>query len=325
MKLCDLNLLFLAKFAPESGSEYPLITTETDGIYAQYHYDIYKILKQLCPKTSCLRSIDDFIEQKKQYDFVFTLLNRADYRNSEIFVSALFEYMKIPYLGARPNVRALAEDKHLAKMAAKYVGINTPEWIIINAEDNEIIRPSFEGPYFVKPRFGAASANIDESSIAQNWEQAVSKIKELQLLNIDIIVEKFINGIYYSVPIYYSDNKCIHLPAVQEESNLCGNVVTYRQKRKLDSGLIRTVNKDVELDKELIRESDKLLKVISPIDYTRMDFIVTETSIEFIEFNICCNLGKQSSFCISANYNGLSQKDLVTKIFINSLKRQNLF
>lgn len=324
MKICDLKLLFLAKFAPENESEVPLVTSETDGIYAQYHYDIYQILKQLCPKTFCLRNIDGFIEQKEQYDFVFTLLNRADYRNSEIFVSALFEYMKIPYLGARPNIRALAEDKHLAKMAAKYVGISTPDWIIINAEDIELSLPPFEGPYFIKPRFGAASANIDESSIAINWENAISKIRELQSLNIDIIVERFVDGKYYSVPIYFSDNKCIHLPAVKEESNLPGNVVTYRQKRKLDSGLTRTVNDDITLEKEFIRMSDKFLNIIKPIDYTRIDFIVTETSMEFIEFNICCNLGKQSSFCISAYSTGLSQKELVTKILTNSLKRQNL-
>lgn len=37
------------------------------------------------------------------------------FRNSEIFISSVAEYYKIAYLGARPNIRALAEDKHLSK------------------------------------------------------------------------------------------------------------------------------------------------------------------------------------------------------------------
>lgn len=64
--------------------------------------------------------------------------------------------------------------------------------------------------------------------------------------------------------------------------------------------------------------------MISPLDYTRIDYIVTKNAIEFIEFNICCNLGKQSSFCVSANYVGLTQYDLVKQILINSLKRQKV-
>lgn len=322
----DLRILFLAKFAPNIGTDYPLVTEDADGIYAQYHYDIYQILKSICPQTVCSHNSNTLIRECNSYDYVFTLLNRAPYRNSEIFVSALCEYLNIPYLGARPNIRALAEDKHLAKMAAKYAGLSTPEWITIDSEAEYNIwrNEPFPGPYFVKPRFGASSAYIDETSIAYSWEQACHKIIELQKYGLDIIVEKFIDGIFYSAPIYFDNSTAVHLPTIREESTLQGNVVTYRQKRKLDSGLTRTINQNQKLESELVRQSKSFLKLIEPIDYTRIDFMVTPNSIEFIEFNVCCNLGKQSAFCISANNAGLSQKDLVSKIFRNSLKRQKL-
>lgn len=320
----DLRVLFLAKFAPNEGEDYPLVTEASDGIYAQYHHDIYKILKGICPKTICSHNANILFEKSDSYDYVFTLLNRAPYRNSEIFVSALLEYLNIPYLGARPNIRALAEDKHLAKMAAKYAGLNTPEWITIDAVDTISLKKPFDGPYFVKPRFGASSAHIDESSIANHWEDARKKIIELQRYDIDVIVEKFVNGTFYSVPIYFNDSTAIHLPSIKEKSILKGNVVTYRQKRRLDSGLTRTVNLNKTLEAELVRQSDAFLKLIAPIDYTRIDFMVTPKTIEFIEFNVCCNLGRQSAFCISANDVELSQADLVTQIFRNSLKRQKL-
>lgn len=154
--------------------------------------------------------------------------------------------------------------------------------------------------------------------------ECTKKIIELQQYGLDIIVEKFVDGIFYSVPIYFNDSVAIHLPSVKEKSILKGNVVTYRQKRKLDSGLTRTINLNKTLETELVRQSDAFLRLITPIDYTRIDFMVTPKTVEFIEFNVCCNLGQQSAFCISANNVGLSQADLVTQIFRNSLKRQKL-
>lgn len=320
----DLRILFLAKFAPNSGEDYPLATEKSDGIYAQYHYDIYQILKRIYSKTVCCRDVKTLINESNSYDYVFTLLNRETYRNSEIFVSALLEYLNIPYLGARPNIRALAEDKHLAKMAAKYAGLKTPEWVTIDSDEMLPAKQPFIGPYFIKPRFGASSAYIDESSIAIYWENAREKIIELQQHGLDVIVEKFVDGIFYSAPIYFSDSVAVHLPTVKEKSILKGNVVTYRQKRKLDPGLNRTINLNRTLEKELVCQSDAFLKLVTPIDYTRIDFMVTSQTIEFIEFNVCCNLGRQSAFCISANTIGLSQSDLVMQILRNSLKRQKL-
>lgn len=232
-----LKVLFLAKFAPENGADYPLATEESDGIYAQYHYDIYQILKSSFPNLTCANSVEPLLDKSNKYDYVFSLLNRAPYRNSEIFVSALLEYLKIPYLGATPNIRALAEDKHLAKMVAVYSGIKTPNWITIDSNASISNTEPFVGPFFVKPRFGASSSFIDESSIIYSWEQAKAKIKELQNHNLDVIVEEFVNGTYYSLPILFNENVPIFLPAVKEESTLKGNVVTYRQKRKLEAGL----------------------------------------------------------------------------------------
>lgn len=323
MNLKDLNILFLAKFAPNN-NEYPLVTEQTDGIYAQYHYEIFKILQKICPKTICAHDPNILFNSDIQFDYVFSLLNRAPYKNSEIFVSSLLEYLDIPYLGSRPNIRAIAEDKHLAKIVAQHAGLHTPLWMVIDANEPLTSKPLFGGPYFVKPRFGASSAFIDEMSIANSWEQALVQIVKLQKNNFDVIIEQFVDGIYYSVPIYFKNGQVVHLPTVKEISNLQGNVVTYRQKRKLQGGLTRLINNDLNLEKKFKNLSDSFLCQLQPLDYTRLDFIVTADCIEFIEFNLCCNLGKQSSFCIAAKEYGISQETLVKEIFFNSLSRQKI-
>lgn len=323
MNIEDLDILFLAKFAPDN-SEYPLVTEQADGIYAQYHYDIYKILQKLCPNIICANDPAILLNVNVHFNYVFSLLNRAPYKNSEIFISSLLEYLNIPYLGSSPNMRAIAEDKHLAKIVAQYAGLHTPLWMVVESSESIPNTPLFEGPYFIKPRFGASSAFIDETSISNTWHEASIQILKLQKNNLDVIVEQFVDGIYYSVPIYFKNGQIIHLPSVKEISNLKGNVVTYRQKRKLDAGLTRQINTDSDLENEFKKLSESLLFQLQPLDYTRLDFIVTSKHIEFIEFNLCCNLGKQSSFCIAANEIGLCQEELVADIFLNSLYRQKV-
>lgn len=46
----------------------------------------------------------------------------------------------------------------------------------------------------------------------------------------------------------------------------------YNLVSTLDFGLSRSVNLDKKLEKELILQSDKFLKVVTPLDYTRIDF-----------------------------------------------------
>ncbi len=325
MNIKNCRVAFIAKYAPNAIDKQKIITTKEEDVYSQYHYDIFMSLSKLFPNLITSYSPDIIIEKHDDIDFVFSLLNRATYRNSEIFISSLLEYYNIPYLGARPNIRALAEDKQLAKMMCSYCGVKTPIWKTYTCGDDISEDEPFEGPFFVKPRYGASSLFIDEKSICDTWQEAVSRVMYLYSQNTDVIVERFIEGIFYSSPVYFDNLKPIFLPPVREFSNLKGNVVTYAQKRKYEDGLYRTIETDPELCAKIISSSKKLLEYITPIDYVRFDYMVTSNSeVYFIELNVCCNLGKQSAFILSANSVNKTQDDLVEKVIVNSLKRQGL-
>jgi len=166
----SLKLAFIAKYAPPLGSTAPVPAIRENAVYSKYHYDIYSILNRHFPNLITGTDATCVFEQHDHIDYIFSLLNRAPYRNSEIFISALAEYFGIPYLGSRPNIRALAEDKHLAKTMAKHCGIATAQWIIADVDEQLKSTPPFPGPYFVKPRFGASSKFIDETSICPLWD-----------------------------------------------------------------------------------------------------------------------------------------------------------
>ena len=170
---------------------------------------MYKILKKSVLTQDSANSPERLFNKGRKNLITYSLCSiEPPYRNSEIFVSALLEYLKIPYLGSTPNIRALAEDKHLAKIVAKAKTVLTPlTGLLLMQMIIFLFQSHFKGPFFIKPRFGASSAYIDESSMAFTWICAKKRIYQLQQAGLDVIVERFVDGIYYSVPVYFKNNQ----------------------------------------------------------------------------------------------------------------------
>ncbi len=320
----DIKILFLAHYAPEN-IDSPLPVGIKDIVYAEYHFRIYQVLREFFPHICSAHNPEIMLERDIDTDYIFSLYNRMPFRNSEIFVSALAEYHNIPYLGARPNIRALAEDKHLAKMMAQYAGVRTPEWTVYNIH-TELFRPPFDPPYFCKPRFGAASIGINESSACSSWEIAQERIRELHSQGMDVILEKQIVGIYHTSPVLNNFGNYLFLPCVAQYSTLNGGIVTYEQKRKIAPGLEREIVHDNGLQICLQEASKRMYALIQPLDYTRFDYIVENQtgSPYFLEFNVCCNLGEHSTISQSAAHLGIKYEDLIANITYSSLFRNGL-
>ena len=319
----DIRMLFLAHYAPQNLHS-PLPTGIKHAVYAEYHYKVFQILKSIFPLTtpSCNPAI--MLQENLPFDYIFSLYNRMPFRNSEVFVSSVAEYHGIPYLGARPNIRALAEDKHLAKMMARYAGVETPIWHTYNV-GSELQPPNFDPPYFCKPRFGAASVGIDESSACSSWEEAYRKTVQLHSLGLDVIIEKQILGTYHTSPVLNNFGDHIYLPCIAQHSSLKDGIVTYEQKRKIAPGLTRTIVEDQTLQRKLLAASRRMYPLLQPLDYTRFDYIVDNMGVPyFLEFNVCCNLGEHSTVSQAAKHIGIGYTELLENITYSSLYRQGV-
>src|SRR5437763_12148358 len=132
-----LRILYLANHAPLNSVE----TTGEQGEsvrYTRYHEEMFALLEGLGFDVTSSRNVEALLDRPSSYDYVFSLLNRAPYRGSEILVSALCEYFRLPYLGARPHMRAVAEDKYVTKLVAGQLGFDVPAGRVYKATDLEL-------------------------------------------------------------------------------------------------------------------------------------------------------------------------------------------
>ncbi len=318
-----LKVVFLARQAPLTSDGPRPELHDQYGVEPRYNYEIFSILKNLGLDCVPCRSLDHFADLMHDNNFIFTLFNRAGFRNGEIFVSLQCEKFGIPYLGAPPNVRALAEDKSFAKHLARSVGLKTAPWKTYGFE-SPLTPPEFAGPYFIKPRFGAASESIGLDSIQDDWRVVKTKIEGLLTQGKDAIVEQCIDGTDLTVPVLGGVEPIV-LGVIEEVSDLPSGIATYRQKRLLDKGRFRRIVDDTQVTKEVVTGVKRLCAEVNPFDYLRADFrLCKETqNAYFLEFNIGCNLGSHAGIMFAATHQGIEQQRLIEHILAYSLRRQS--
>mgnify|MGYP002552641063 FL=1 len=162
------RIMFLAPYAPDA-PDFSKKPYTGNGGYPQYHYNIYKAIQDI--GYDVVSSSKPYSVQfaKGNVDYVFSLMNRFAMSRPEIFISSYCEFIQVPYLGAPPNIRAIAEDKFLTKMVFRSLELNVPEGIGLSEEKGIPAQAPFPGPYFVKKRFGAASGGIREDRVTLDY------------------------------------------------------------------------------------------------------------------------------------------------------------
>jgi D-alanine-D-alanine ligase len=318
----NIHILFLARFAGKN----PEQEVENDpawGIYPFYHHEMLQALQTISPKVTATNDLQVLVNSNGEFDFVFSLYNQMKFRNSEIFVSSFCEYKGVPYLGSTPNIRAVAEDKVLAKLLASHCGVPTPRWIKIERFQELIPAPTFHGPYFVKPNMKASSKGISEDCIQSDWKGALEQIRVFQSMGYDVMVEEFIEGENVTLPIVANWDP-YSLPCMENISNLAGGVISNGQKRKTEGGLVRKIYSNGGVSSQIAAYSSRLYAELQPIDYARFDYRVQKkTQIPFfLEVNVCCNLGSHSTIAKSAEAIGVDHIQLIKSILAFSLDRQ---
>jgi D-alanine-D-alanine ligase len=316
-----IRILFVAKHVFWQGGLH-----HEDGNHALYHREIREVLESLGLNLQLADSYEALFADPG-CDFVFPLLNRGGFLNSEMLLPLLTTRLGIPFLGASPILRGLSDDKHLTKLEAQARGVPTAPWAIYRRGAPIIHDPCPRAERLViKPNASSASWGVRD---ATNWNETRIAIEEIQSEGHDALVEPFLDGSDVEVPVIHCGGLPTIMPMMLFEQTDPSHLRTYQEKRDLveREQKYRLVPFEGSEWAPKIAEYTKMMaSIFFPFDYGRFEFRLDERSgkLHMLEVNLNCNLWSQKVFGKSAELAGWSHADLIETILCESLMRQGL-
>jgi D-alanine-D-alanine ligase len=316
----NLNVLLIAKHVHWHSGLHP-----SDGSHAVYHREMRTTLDQIGVNLHLADSYEALFGAPR-VDFVFPLLNRGGFLNSEMLLPLLCERLGLPYLGASPILRGLSDDKHLSKRAAVARGLPTASWAIYR--QGTAIDPAAApraDRYVIKPNASSASWGI---SAADDWAGVRDAVARLHEDGHDAIVEPFIPGHDVEVPVVTLHGRPFILPIQIVEQEDPHYLRTYQEKRNLVGGQAYEIRplSDPRIRAEAGRMALALMPEFMPFDYGRFEFRldIATGEVRFMEVNLNCNLWSKKTIALAARQIGWSHAELIETILTESLDRHGL-
>lgn len=316
-----LRILFIAKHVFWQGGLH-----HEDGNHALYHREIREVLEGLGLSLQLADSYEALFADPG-CDFVFPLLNRGGFLNSEMLLPLLATRLGVPFLGASPILRGLSDDKHLAKLEAQARGIPTAPWAIYRRGAPVLAEACPRGERLViKPNASSASWGVRD---AGDWAGARLAIEEIHAEGHDAIVEPFLEGSDVEVPVITCGGLPAVMPMMLFEQADPAHLRSYYEKRDLSEREQQYRLVAFDAPDRVARIADytrRMAGALFPFDYGRFEFRFDARSgeVHFLEVNLNCNLWSQKVFGRSAELLGWSHADLIETILCESLTRQGL-
>lgn len=316
-----LKILFIAKHALGDGSAHP-----EDGNHALYHHEVRTILEGLGLDLVLANRYETLFENPG-VDFVFPLLNRGGFLNSEMMLPLLCLRLGIPFLGASPILRGLSDDKHLTKLEGRAHNVPTCDWAIYRrgAPVRESACPRADR-LVIKPNASSASWGVSD---ARDWAGVEAAVAGIHAEGHDAIVEPFMNGSDVEVPVVTIDGEPVVMPMMLFEQADPAHLRTYYEKRDLVARAHKyelVPFEDAEFQPVIEDLTRRMVDIFRPFDYGRFEFRFDRErgEVNMLEVNLNCNLWSQKVYGRSAQRAGWSQSQLIETILCESLVRNGL-
>lgn len=318
-----IKTLFMAKHALWGGGMHP-----EDGNHAIYHHEVRTSLEELGLNLEFANSYD-VLFTRPEVDFVFPLLNRGGFVNSEMLIPTLCNMHRIPYLGAMPFLRGLGDDKSVSKLVCTHAGVPTAPWFCYRKGAPVLegdLSPSPDGRWVIKPNASSASWGISDAS---DWAGVTNAIADIHGQGHDAIVEPYLDGYDVQCAFITIDSEPVALPMLWYEREDTQRLWTYYEKRDLVQNTEKAALKrfdDSDLAPKIEEMARKVAREFVPFDYGRLEFRLDlkTGAINFIEINLNCNLWSEKVVAKAAAQAGFSHGELLETLLAEAWRRNGL-
>ncbi len=301
-------------------------TDEERGASEKNAGDIAQALKVKGYQVSLMDFEKDIMStlKSKQTDVVFLCVQGKGYGDGTF--QGMLEHAKIPFTGSSMRSASLINDKILCKLLFDRYDISTPDWDILSRDRYEKGDYPYEKigfPFVAKAPTQGGSFGIE---LIRNREE-LPLIEKVFRFDDPILLEKYIDGSFYTIGFYESDGELISLPVVE------GLDLDLEQKaeRREDGELISfTGNYAIspealkgELSEEIAEMGRQVFDITKARDVARVDFMVRKADGRpyVLEINAVPGLKKTSLMPREAMLSGIVYEDMIEDILKSALRR----
>lgn len=286
----------------------------------KYFNTIMESLQNICDSVIHYQSPQEFInniEQHKNDIVISAIWSGTDSRNRKSLIPAICESYNINYVGADAFVQSLCQDKALTKLYCRQFDIEIPQGILISNERDYDLLKSLNYPVIIKPNSEGSSIGISDDSIADNFDEALIKIKKIINYFPQILVEEYIDGTEVAICcVGTSENISLCEVVALEidgETFLKHKIWGYESKKCGAANVTRKVITQ-ELNSNIIEEAKKIFSSLGKVDYMRIDGRILNNKFYLIELTPDCSLHPDCFMYKSFSYNNLTYTDMMKTI-----------
>lgn len=262
---------------------------------------------------------DDFSlkinKQSIKFDGVFNAIHGTPGEDGKLL--GYFDMLNIPYTSCEMDTSALTFNKYLCNSFVQSIGITVAKsfsYISDEKINNEEVINTLGLPLFIKPARSGSSVGISKVSKASDFDAAIQKAFKTDSR---ILIEEFIDGREIACGLFLKNNKLNILPLTE----IISKNDFFDYEAKYTSGMAEEVTPPINLDVE--HETD--IKALSSLLYNklgcrgivRIDYILTESDLYFIEINTVPGLSPASIVPKQAEAMGISVGELFNTVVEN--------
>lgn len=262
--------------------------------------------------------IENIVEYIKDFDVVFPIIHGTLGEDGKL--ASMFDMFNISYIGSNCLAHALGYDKYYTKLICSNLDIEQIEYVVLNKGEKKytkIIEEKLGYPVIIKPCCSGSSIGIN---VANNKKELAKYIKDAFAYDNKVIIEKYIKNRREFECGILEDKKII--ASTIGEIIIDNGFYDYDSKYVNKSNIVIPAFISDEIETMIKNTSTYIFKILGCKSLARVDFIYDEDNdvLYFNEINTMPGFTDISMYSKVFDYDGISYKDLITKLIENAKK-----
>jgi len=222
-----------------------------------------------------------FYFKKKKLDFDVFLNSCHGGPGEDGTLQSLLNILKVKYTGPTIISAQICMDKYVFYTAMKENGLPVIHKNLVNPDE----KPSFDGPYILKPRFGGSSIGVE---VVNDYETVLKIVESSDLYTEGAVVERYLED---SEDILIGVKNYPNFSVSEIEKPIKNETLFSYSKKYLENGGLegseRELPAQINDDKKnkIIKYVEKINSIIPTRGIFRYDFLIDNDDIYINEIN----------------------------------------